>query len=535
MGENLKFGDKKIEAFVYLSSPFSDYERLYSPGLKAFFSTLSPSINKVITFLDHYVTREELGIGTPSYFIKSFRNGNLNYIAIGQRSFEVNKSRGQVAPYIYMFILKVSDYLKYSIDLEKLLRKVRSYEELYRELERGVSPAIESVPLDEVALTGCKEDWRIPVIDSWQEGYIIYVDSLEEALRRLRELYRNIWLRILFDFMVIRGYRRSPPPGTIVISYGANLEKSLKLREDISLDVIDACKGLAKQFSYHDTEVESNPCIVLDYVEDYKERVKRFIDTYVIRFQLLQTVGNIINSIESTPFTKENLTIHGKLLEDLSKYREQLLILGWEEYYSKALDKLKERMQKDLDLYKCIDLINYVKLGRMQPAGGLKDLLNLAQKVCESFDKELPEKLSNILHGVLVEHRPLSDEDITIIKYASEKITSLFSTDSLRSSSVYKLVMEREADLSAAAKNFIEESKKLIERFREKYKSFDTLCNELKSGLEKLEKLLSREGLKNWTKDIEGVLSEKCSTLGKIKDSVKRSLKEMEDVLKNLT
>jgi len=537
LGECLEPGDRKIEVFVYLSPPSADYLRLHSPGLRDLFPALSPSISRVITFLNSYIgdtARKE--VGTPNYFIKSFRSGDLNYIAIGRWSSEVNRSRGQAAPYVYMFILKTSEYLRYPIDLERLLRKVRSYEELYSELETGASPTIESVPLDEVSLTDYKEDRRAPDISSRQGGYIIYADSLEEALRRLGELYRNVWLRLLFDFLVIRGYGRSPPPGTIVISYGASgFEESPRLMEGISLNVEDACRSLARRTGRHDVVVERDPCTVLDYVKDYREEVKKFIGTNVRSQELLQAVKSLISSIESTPFTMENLANHVKLLEDLSKYREKLSILGlWEKYYDEALDKLKGRMRADLGLNTCINLANYVRQKKGQPAGKLEELsiLSLAQRECESLERELPEKVFNILHGVLVEHRQLSGEDIAIIKYAVEKKLFSFGADSLRGSPVYSLVLDRGALLDYAARRFVERSKNLVEDFLREYESFSRFCDELRGRLEELGKRLSEEGLKDYAKDMGRVLLEGCSALERAKNSVKGGLKEMENRLK---
>jgi hypothetical protein len=474
----MQINNSKIEVVIYFSPPYSDYRFIYSSENLL---DLLPSLRSgVLEFLDVMKFK--------GYFIKSFRSGNVNYIAIGRRSIEVNMSRGQKAPYVYTFILRLSDFLKYHIDLEKLFNKIIDYDVVYKQFEEGKNVlSISSVPIDEVQIK-IERDLRLPILD--RRGYIFYVKNLEDALQQFRELYRNIWLRILFDFLLTENYQDSYLLSNVIVfsynNYG-NFRQDGKFIEfsNINLDIKDICKYLD---SFHN----------IDIVEGYREKIRNFIDTYINRDKILNDVERIVRNIENTHINRENIEYINKTWEEFQNYKKNLDVLGVQDEYSGRIQRAIKNLPED----EGIELLEYIRQKNIQVCKPLRDAL-------EEYERELDEKTIQKMLSLIKQQAILNKEVINYVKNRPALLNKLFEECRKYFSSLIK-----------------EELDKASNNFKSVHNNLGTALTNL-NFLQELEKSLSKEGLEGLARKIKDLYKEEEKEYDKLIEEMGRNIEKL--------
>lgn len=483
----------EVEVIVYLSPPNSDYRVLSSR------KDFLPIAGKIVNNLNY--------LKIQGYFVKSFYYGNRNYVAIGYKTFVINKSRKQKVDYVYMFIFKLSDFLKYSIDLNKLINKIEDYYKLYNTFESGKIPEIKSVHIDEIRAKDEIDTRLFKSLNSGRVGYILYANNFEEALNRFKELYKNIWLRILFDFLIVENYGSTLLADTIIINYGSRGQDKLPEFSDTDLksryrSVEDLCKSLQEHIQK--AVYGQDPCTVVDDVEDYRERIRKYINILINEPKIINEINNIIVEIRNTPINKNTIGQVNKLCNELlSKSQDLRHIPNLRNLIGDPQEIFKETLLKDRydELIKLIEIMEYAKnIPLCEP---LKTALD--EIVREKLNKE---NIFNTLHNIIekVLQGGLTDRDKIIIDYA----LSNFSNDFIN------------WYINSIIKNRYDEAYKGFEDFIDKYEQLKNLC----SSIKELESLSKKDAKIKKHAEAFKIIREHCDNLDeKIRNEVKEKMK----------
>ena len=477
----------EVEVIVYLSPPNSDY-RVLSSG-----KDFSPIAGNIVNILNY--------LKIQGYFVKSFyRNGN--YVAIGYKTTVINKSRGQKVDYVYMFIFKLSDFLKYSIDLNKLINKIEDYYKLYNTFESGKIPEIKSVPIDEIRAED-EIDTRLPIsLNSDRAGYILYANDSGEALNRFKELYKNIWLRTLFDFLIVEKYEGTLPLDTIIINYGSRGQDILPEFSDTDLksryrSVEDLCKSL--QEFIQKAVYEQDPCTVVDDVKDYREIIRKYINILIKEPIIINEINNKIVKIRDTSINKNTIGQVNELCNELlseSQYLRHIPNLR------NLLGDLQEIFKETLPKDRYDELIEIMEYAKNIP---------LCEPLKTALDKIVREKLNrenifNTLHNIIekVLQGGLSDGDKIIIDYA----LSNFSRDDF---------------INLIIKSRFDEALKGFKDFIDKYEQLKNSC----SSIKELESLSKKDAKIKKHAEAFKIIREHCDNLDeKIRKEVEEKIKK---------
>jgi hypothetical protein len=445
----MRISNQNIETIVYLHLPSTGYMFLSSDKS---LEDLYPSFSRgVISFLASNNIR--------GYFLKSFRSdkNNVNYVAVGWKSVEVDRVDGRAADYVYAYIFKVSDFLKYSVNLKKIFKeRITSYSDLYREFEKKgfKEDAVKLKPLsiNEIRVE-YERDLKLPIIEPREVGYVIHVDSLDSALRLFEEkMYKNMWLRVLFDYVFVENYRESPPPNTIVFSYGTRGEKPPDLFNfSTSFNIEEFCRNLATNLNY---SIDKHyPCTILDHVENYRKEIKDYIYIQVIKGpELEKATMEIINRVKSTSINKDTIENINKLCKEFEENVKSLRPLKLEPkyYYSKVSEAFKSNMPKDL--YRLIEILEHIQERNIQ-------LCELLRGILEECEKDLDRRILEELPDHIKQF-PISDKGKFIVRFVVKKKPSILS-----------MLIEREYETLSHS----------LEDFSIKYKGFNNICDNLKN------------------------------------------------------
>ncbi|MCC6017064.1 MAG: hypothetical protein LM582_08490 [Desulfurococcaceae archaeon] len=480
----------EVEVIVYLSPPNSDYIVLSS---RKDFSSIAGNIVNILNYLK-----------IQGYFVKSFYYGNRNYVAIGYKTSVTNKSRGQKADYVYMFIFKLSDFLKYSIDLNKLINKIEDYYKLYN-MFKSRKPEIKSVHIDEIRAEDEIDTRLFKSLNSGRVGYILYANNFEEALNRFKELYKNIWLRILFDFLIVENYGGTLLADTIIINYGSRGQDKLPEFSDTDLksryrSVEDLCKSLQEHIQKYIQKAVygQDPCTVVDYVENYREIIRKYIDILINEPIYINEINNIIVEIRKTPINKNIIGQVNELCNKLlSKSQDLQHIPNLRNLLGDLQEIFKETLPKD-SYDELIETMEYAKN------------IPLCEPLKTALDKIVREKLNrenifNTLHNIIekVPQGDLTDRDKIIIDYA----LSNFSLDDF---------------IDLIIKSRYDEAHKSFKDFIDKYEQLKNLC----SSIKELESLSKRDArIKKHAEAFKNIRKH-CDNLDeKIRNEVKEKMK----------
>jgi len=479
----------EVEVIVYLSPPDSDYRVLSSRKDKDFLSIAGNIVN-ILNYLK-----------IQGYFVKSFYSGNRNYVAIGYKTFVVNKSRGQRVDYVYMFIFKLSDFLKYSIDLNKLINKIEDYYKLYNTFESGRIPEIKSVHIDEIRAED-EIDTRLPIsLNFGRVGYILYANNFEEALNRFKELYKNIWLRTLFDFLIVENYGGTLSADTIIINYGSRGEDKLPKFSDTDLNSIyrsveDLCKSLQEYIQK--AVYGRDPCTVVDDVKDYREIIRKYIDILIKGPIIINEINDKIVKIRDTSINKNTIGQVNELCNELlSKSQYLRHIPDLRNLPGDLQEIFKETLPKDR-YDELIEIMEYAKN------------ITLCEPLRTALDKIVREKLNrenifNTLHNIIekVLQHGLTDKDKIIIDYA----LSNFSRDDF---------------INLIVKSRFDEALKGFKDFIDKYEQLKNSC----SSIKELESLSKKDAKIGKHAEAFKIIREQCDKLDeKIRNEVKEKMK----------
>jgi hypothetical protein len=476
----------EVEVIVYLSPPNSDY-RVLSSG-----KDFLPIAGNIVNILNY--------LKIQGYFVKSFYSRNRNYVAIGYKTFVINRSRGQRVDYVYMFIFKLSDFLKYSIDLNKLINKIEDYYILYNTFESGEIPEIKSVHIDEIRAED-EIDTRLP--KSLNSGrYILYANNFEEALNRFKELYKNIWLRILFDFLIVENYEGTLLADTIIINYGSRGQDKLPEFSDIDLksrysSVEDLCRSLQEYIQR--AVYGQDPCTVVDDVKDYREIIRGYIKILITEPIIINEINNKIVKIRDTSINKNTIGQVNELCNELlskSQYLRHIpnlrnLLGDLQEIFKETL--LKDRYDE------LIEIMEYAKN------------ISLCEPLKTALDEIVREKLNrenifNTLHNIIekVLQGGLADGDKIIIDYA----LSNFSLDDF---------------INLIIKSRFDEALKGFKDFIGKYEQLKNLC----SSIKELESLSKKDAKIKKHAEAFKIIRKHCDDLDeKIRNEVEEKMKK---------
>jgi len=484
----------EVEVIVYLSPPNSDY-RVLSSG-----KDFSPIAGNIVNILNY--------LKIQGYFVKSFyRNGN--YVAIGYKTTVINKSRGQKVDYVYMFIFKLSDFLKYSIDLNKLINKIEDYYKLYNTFESGKIPEIKSVPIDEIRAED-EIDTRLPIsLNSDRAGYILYANDSGEALNRFKELYKNIWLRTLFDFLIVENYEGTPSADTIIINYGSRGQDKLPKFSDTDLrsiyrSVEDLCKSLQEYIQSLQEYIPvygRDPCTVVDDVKDYREIIRRYIDILINGPIIINEINDKIVKIRGTSINRNTIGQVNELCNELlSKSQYLRHIPNLRNLPGDLQEIFKETLPKDR-YDELIEIMGYAKnISLCEP---LKTALDM-------IVRENRENIFNTLHNIIekVLQGGLTDKDKIIIDYA----LSNFSLDDFINWYINSIIESRFKEALEGFKVFID-----------KYGQLKNSC----SSIKELESLSKKDAKIKKHAEAFKKIREHCDNLDeKIRKEVEEKIKK---------
>lgn len=481
----------EVEVIVYLSPPNSDY-RVLSSG-----KDFLPIAGNIVNILNY--------LKIQGYFVKSFYSRNRNYVAIGYKTFVINKSRKQKVDYVYMFIFKLSDFLKYSIDLNKLINKIEDYYKLYNTFESGKIPEIKSVHIDEIRAEDEIDTRLFKSLNFGRVGYILYANNFEEALNRFKELYKNIWLRILFDFLIVENYGSTLLADTIIINYGSRGQDKLPEFSDTDLksryrSVEDLCKSLQEYIQK--AVYGQDPCTVVDDVEDYREIIRKYINILINEPTIINEINNIIVKIRDTSINKNTIGQVNELCNELlSKSQYLRHIPNLRNLLGDPQEIFKETLLKD-SYDELIEITEYAKnIPLCEP---LKTALN--EIVREKLNKE---NIFNALRNIIekVPQGGLTDRDKIIIYYA----LSNFSNDFIN---WYK---------NSIIESRFGEALKGFEDFIDKYEQLENSC----SSIKELESLSKKDAKIKKHAEAFKIIREHCDNLDeKIRNEVEEKMKK---------